>query len=138
MKTFRITYTICHGEYTYAEHSFVDLPKMDRDDAIRAVGAEWFLPQYSPQELKAFCREYRAEGFAWIDGDRGIADIRFEEIPPISITVSDGLIENIVGIPEGCRVEIRDRDADAVAENGVSAPEVTVWEHDGQWAPGCQ
>ena len=138
MKTYRITYTICHGEYTYAKDSVVNAPNMNRDNAIRAVGAEWFLPQYSPQELETFCREYTAEGFAWIDGDRGISAIRFEEIEPvISITVSDGLIENIVGIPEGYRVEVRDWDAVETDEHGETVPEATIWEHDGQWAPGC-
>jgi hypothetical protein len=128
MKTFRISYIIRHGEFTYPAHSLVNALSLDRADAIRAVGSEWFLPHYSPQELEAFCREYTADGFAWIDGDRGVSDIRFEEVLPISIIVRGGLVQEISDIPAGVQLKVVDWDTDELDEHGDPLPWINYWD----------
>jgi hypothetical protein len=121
---------------------------MTRAIAARAVIG--FLLRGDPPETRKDCLKQLLEnGSVFIPHiSRSVRDVSWEDLDqprrgeqpePIVITISDGSIENIAGIPEGHRVEVRDWDGDGggVDDNGDPMPAVTVWEHDGQWAPGC-
>jgi hypothetical protein len=145
MKKFLIRSIVTHytpvGAHDYAVEFPVFAKGMSRERAARAVIS--FLLRSDPPEVKeTFLRKLLQTGSVFIPRiDRIVAAVSWEdtgeETEPIILTLSDGLIENIAGIPDGHHIEIRDWDADEVDENGNSTPEVTVWKHDGQWAPGC-
>lgn len=120
---------------------------MTRTIAARAVIG--FLLRGDPPETREAClQRLLKNGSVFIPHiSRSVRDVSWENLgeaprkerpEPIVITVSDGSIENIAGIPEGHRVEVRDWDGDGGDDDhGDPLPAVTVWEHDGQWAPGC-
>lgn len=130
MKTYRIRYTIVDGEHPYADEMIVSDKAMTDQRAVRHI-AECWLPGATPQYRQLFRRVLLREGFAFLPGgERGIKGMTWEEILPITITISHGLIENVINIPAGQHVEIRDWDAAEFDENGEPVPDVTVWDGD--------
>jgi hypothetical protein len=122
---------------------------MTRTIAARAV-IDFLLRDNPPETREAYLEQLLKSGSVFIPHiSRSVKAVGWEDLgeaprgerpEPIVITLSDGSIENIAGIPEGHRVEVRDWDGSdyGVDENGDPAPAVTVWEFDGQWAPGTR
>lgn len=136
MKTFRISYTLVGGEQEIAVEAYLAAEAMDAREAVRQV-ADLCAPGAAPATQALFRAVLLRENFSFLPGGtRAVKAVRWEELPPIVITLSDGLIENIAGIPAGYRIEVRDWDAAEVDEDGGAVPETTVWDSDGQWAPG--
>lgn len=134
MKKYRVTYTIVDGEHEYADEIVVAAERMDRERAIREV-VECALRSDPPDQKDAALKGLLRKGRVFLPPlSRAIGDVTWEETgqetEPIFVTIADGSIENIANIPEDYHIEVRDWDA--------GHPEVTVWEHDGQWAPGCR
>jgi hypothetical protein len=145
MKKYLIRAIVTHytpvGAHEYALEYPVWTETISQESAAQTV-IDFLLRGGSPESKTNSLRKFLRSGSVFIPHlCRIVAAVSWEDIgeetESISITVSDGLIENIAGIPEGYHVEVRDWDASEIDEYGETVPEVTVWEHDGQWAPGC-
>lgn len=127
MKTWKITYAIQDGEYAYRDFFVLRLEAAELNTmaAAAALADHWDMDAVKRER---FVQELDADGFAFLPGQsHAVKDLAWEQLDPIRITISDGLIESITGIPEGVTVEIRDWDGAFEDENGEWVPAVSEW-----------
>lgn len=131
MTFWKISYTIQDGINEYADSITCRFAgkQLDGVTAASKIADAWNLTD--PDEAEAreqFITALASEGRADFPYDaREICALAWEQLDPIRITISDGLIESITGIPEGVTVEIRDWDGAFEDETGEWVPAVSEW-----------
>jgi hypothetical protein len=56
------------------------------------------------------------------------AALGWEQLSPIVVTVREGLVVSVSGLPEGVALEVQDWDTSELDEQGKPVPNVRVWE----------
>jgi hypothetical protein len=129
MTTWKIAYTIQDGEHEYNDDftCALETGSLDAEAVAALVAGRWCL---DPDDRRQFLRELREDGMAFLPGDtRGIKELGWEPVRPIVVTISNGLVEAVTGVPEGMTLEVRDWDnAGLGADSGELLPAVRIWE----------
>jgi hypothetical protein len=141
MKTFRIRYSIVHGEYEYADEIIVTAKAMNDREAVRRIAGLW-LADESPGYREEFGEILLREDFGFLPcGVRAIADVSWEEAEPILVIVDRGIVEDIKNIPADIEIRVIDWDPCTIDRRGRPVPSVSVWtaddeDEDGEYVPG--
>lgn len=128
MTTWKIAYTIHDGEHEYGESFTCELAadRLDETQVAELIADQWGCGSLDDRE--DFLRELREEGHAFLPCDsRAIGDLGWEKVSPIIITVRNGFVEAVNGVPQGITVEVRDWDNGEEDENGKPVPTVAEW-----------
>jgi hypothetical protein len=135
MKTFRIRYTVIDGEREYADEFFVSAESMSGVLAAQKLADTW---PGSPKEKALFSHRLHQEDYAPLFCDsRAIADLSWEEMKPVVVTVRGGVVQDVSNIPEGLQVNIVDWDNGETGEDGELVPSVDAWTYRGS-SPGAE
>jgi hypothetical protein len=126
MTLWKISYTILHGEYEYADSLSCEADNLSMTAAAAAIAEA--CCGGDDVEQNEFIASLVREGYMVLPDGRTITDLGWEQVSPIVITISDGCIEAITRIPEGVTVEIRDWDGAFEDETGEWVPAVSEWE----------
>lgn len=141
MKKYRVTYTIVHGEYEYADEIIATARAMNDREAIRHIAGLW-LADESPGYREEFGEILLREDFGFLPcGVRAIAGVSWEEMEPILVIVDRGIVEDIKNIPGDIEIRVIDWDPDTIDRRGRPVPSVSVWtaydeDEDGEHVPG--
>jgi len=127
MYTYRIRYTVIDNDHEYADEFFVSAECMSNERAAQELADAW---PGSPEEKALFRKELLENDYAdFFCDDRAIADLSWEEMKPIVVTVRGGVVQNVSDIPEGLQVNVVDWDSEETDDNGDPVPSVDVWTH---------
>lgn len=129
MKTWKIAYTITEGEHEYGDYFTQELAAetLTEGAVAEAIADHWNITD--PEERQDFLRELTEERYAFLPGEnRAISETGWEPVSPIVVTVRDGLVESVTGLPDDTILEVRDFDSDDLDEQGEPVPVISVWE----------
>jgi hypothetical protein len=127
MNTWKIAYTITAGGYEYGDYLLREAEQLTAADAAALVAERWSDAD-DPEEAAAFRRTLIEEGYATIPGDgRLISELGWEKVSPIVVTVRNGCVEGVTGVPVDVTVEVQDWDNGETGENGEPVPTVSEW-----------
>lgn len=128
---YKVGYTIQDGEYEYGDYFVL---KSDWDSVQEKAYeklAEFF--GYDEKEEKEIIAELKTEDIAMI-GNRAIKDISINVVEAVTIIMQGGVIQDILNIPEGGVIKIKDYDTEGIPENELEKDDdgnpyvVSVWE----------
>lgn len=119
-KIFRINYTRISGENEFGESLHVKSDKMDLNIAIREICDDYYI---EGKDRKEFTQNILDEDFADIGNRGAFSDVWWEELKPIIVHVSGGVVQNIENIPEYRRVEVHIHD-----DPQENSPIISSWE----------
>jgi hypothetical protein len=130
LNTWKIAYTITEGEHEYGDYITRELPAtaLDERAAAALVADRWYTEEDGPEERERFLRELLEVGWAFLPcGCRAISELGWEKVSPITVTVRNGFVEAVTGVPVDVTVEVQDWDNGELDAQGEPVPTVSEW-----------